>query len=188
MLLRAMALAVSVGFALSPAHAEQGAKSSKGKSKRTAQAPKQRYQCKVGPYEKQTRLVLVTVRSKPVYVAYWSSDGPFHCSFETWRGAGRAHWFVSMEGTVNNLISGSMPIERNGDKYLIHARDVDRMPYCGTFGLISGVLTVPLKKGICDWKELPSGSAAGEEAEPDEGTPAASPRAAHHTGSHAEAG
>src|SRR5690606_38136308 len=153
MLLRATALAVSIAFALSPAYAQptgkttqQNAKSTKSKSKRTAQAPKQRHQCKVGPYEKQTRLVMETVRNKPVYIAYWSSDGPFHCSFETWPGDGRARWVDLKAGTVINLISGTMLIERNGDKYYVHARDVDRMPYCGTFGLISGVLTIPTKK------------------------------------------
>src|SRR5690606_16975505 len=174
-------------FALSPAYAQQAGKDNKAKaskakaskakstkSNRTAQAPKQRHQCKVGPYEKQTRLVMETVRNKPVYIAYWSSDGPFHCSFETWPGDGRARWVDSKSGTVINLISGTMRIERNGDKYLVHASNVDRMPYCGTFGLISGVLTVPTKKGHCDWKELPSTEAeapAGQEAAPVEVTP-----------------
>ncbi len=45
---------------------------------------KDRLQCKVGPLEKQTRLVMETVKGKPVYLAYWSSNGPFHCSFESW--------------------------------------------------------------------------------------------------------
>jgi hypothetical protein len=163
MLLRSMALAVAVMFALAPAHAQQNGKStakpqqnakSPAHGKRVAQGPKQRHQCKVGPYEKQTRLVMETVKNKPVYIAYWSSSGPFHCSFETWPGDGRAHWVDSKTGTVINLIKGTMRIERNGDKYYIHADEVDRMPYCGTFGLITGVLTVPTKKGPCDWKDM----------------------------------
>ena len=95
------------------------------------------------------------MKNKPVYIAYWSSSGPFHCSFETWPGDGRAHWVDSKAGTVINLIKGTMRIERNGDKYYIHADEVDRMPYCGTFGLITGVLTVPTKKGRpCDWNDM----------------------------------
>ena len=80
------------------------------KGKPVATGPKQRYQCKVGPYEKQTRLVMETVRDKPVYLAYWSSNGPFHCSFESWPGDGRATWVDSSVGTVVNLISGNMLI------------------------------------------------------------------------------
>ena len=151
MLLRSIAAAIAVAFALSPAYAQQA--KGKAPAKQTAQAAKERHQCKVGPYEKQTRLVMETVKNKPVYLAYWSSNGPFHCSFETWPGDGRARWVDSKAGTVINLISGTMLIERNGDKYFIHAREVDRMPYCGTFGTISGVLTVPARKGPCDWTE-----------------------------------
>lgn len=132
--------------------------------------PKIRHQCKVGPYEKQTRLVMETIRDKPVYLAYWSSDGSFHCSFESWPGDGRAKWLDSSAGTVINLISGTMLIEKTKDKFLIHARDVDRMPYCGTFGQINGVLTVPTKRGVtCDWKEA-EGDEAGK-LNPSEDTP-----------------
>src|SRR5262245_50267585 len=82
------------------------------KSKPVLTGPKHRYQCKVGPYEKQTRLVMETIRDKPVYLAYWSSNGPFHCSFESWPGDGRATWVDSSAGTVVNLISGTMLIQR----------------------------------------------------------------------------
>src|SRR5262245_44055406 len=78
--------------------------------------PKHRYQCKVGPYEKQTRLVMETIKDKPVYLAYWSSNGPFHCSFESWPGDGRATWVDSSAGTVLNLISGTMLIQREKGK------------------------------------------------------------------------
>lgn len=194
MLLRTAALAVALAFATSPAQAQQNAqkkdkpqaksqaKSQARSKQRVAQGPKQRHQCKVGPYEKQTRLVMETVKNKPVYIAYWSSDGPFHCSFETWPGDGRAKWIDSNAGTVINLISGTMLIERNGDKYYIHAREVDRMPYCGTFGLISGVLTVPTRKGApCDWKETSveeAGILKQNEATPAEAAPDAEPQEA----------
>ena len=181
MLLRSIAVAIAVAFAVSPALAQQNSKgASKANPKRVVQGPKERHQCKVGPYEKQTRLVMETVKNKPVYIAYWSSDGPFHCSFETWPGDGRAQWVDSKAGTVINLISGTMLIERNGDKYFIHAREVDRMPYCGTFGLISGVLTVPVKKGQCDWTETSTedaGMLKRNESAPSDAPPAANPDA-----------
>jgi hypothetical protein len=155
--LRAITGAVAVALALAAPSAlpqqQQQKKIQKAKPAAAAAGPKLQHQCKVGPYEKQTRLVMETVKDKPVYIAYWSSNGPFHCSFETWPGDGRARWVDSSAGTVINLIKGTMLIERHGDKYYVHARDVDRMPYCGTFGVISGVLTVPVRKGDCDWRE-----------------------------------
>lgn len=138
--------------------ARAGSRATKKKpqtGKPVATGPKQRHICKVGPYEKQTRLVMETIANKPVYLAYWSSNGPFHCSFESWPGDGRATWIDSSAGMVINLISGTMLIERNADKYLIHAREIDRQPYCGTFGTINGILTVP-RKGDCDWRETTS--------------------------------
>jgi hypothetical protein len=158
-------LTVAAALVVGPAAAQQQKpQPKKVQAKKAAAAPtgpKIRHQCKVGPYEKQTRLVMETVRDKPVYVAYWSSDGSFHCSFESWPGDGRAKWLDSSAGTVISLISGTMLIEKTKDKFLIHARDVDRMPYCGTFGQINGILTVPTKRGTnCDWKET-EGEAAG---------------------------
>ncbi len=162
MLVRSVLAAVAVALSIGPANAQQQKpqntqKTQKAKqpskAKPVATGPKVRHQCKVGPYEKQTRLVMETVRDKPVYLAYWSSNGPFHCSFESWPGDGRARWIDSSAGMVINLIGGTMLIEKTKDRFLIHARDVERMPYCGTEGLINGVLTVPLRKGACNWKE-----------------------------------
>lgn len=168
---RDLAIVLTAGLALgasAPAVPAQADKS-KAKGKRVAQAPKERHQCKVGPYEKQTRLVMETVQNKPVYIAWWSSNGPFHCSFETWPQDGRAQWVESKAGTVINLISGTMLIERNADKFYVHAREVDRMAYCGTFGFINGVLTVP-KRGECAWQEV-----AMENAGKLQGTPSETP-------------
>jgi hypothetical protein len=149
------------------------------KGKPVATGPKHRYQCKVGPYEKQTRLVMETVKDKPVYLAYWSSNGPYHCSFESWPGDGRARWVDSSAGMVVNLISGTMLIQREKGKFVLHAREVDRMPYCGTFGIISGILTVPTPKGECTWQETSSEEAgrlrAEETAEPQAAPPQGAP-------------
>jgi hypothetical protein len=177
---RVMLLAASIAVAATPAFAQQ----KKAPAKQAANAPKLTHQCKVGPYEKQTRLVMQTVKEKPVYIAYWSSNGPFHCSFETWPGDGRAHWTDSKAGTVINMISGSVLIEKNGDKYFVHARDVARMPYCGTFGSINGVLTVPARKGDCNWKETEledaPASTPAEQQQPDGARTAAAGEFAPH--------
>ena len=171
-------LAAAAALVVMPAQAQQQKPQPKPVQAKKAAAPtgpKIRHQCKVGPYEKQTRLVMETIRDKPVYLAYWSSNGPFHCSFESWPGDGRAKWLDSSAGTVINLISGTMLIEKSKDKFVIHAREVDRMPYCGTFGQINGVLTVPTKRGvICDWKEL-EGDEAGKLNPSEEATPEAAP-------------
>jgi hypothetical protein len=186
MLARLTLLAAAIALAGPPALAQQKKvqQNKAQKGKQAVNGPKLRHQCKVGPYEKQTRLVMETVKNKPVYLAYWSSNGPFHCSFETWPGDGRARWTDSSAGTVINLISGTMLIEKNGDKYFIHARDVDRMPYCGTFGLINGVLTVPARKGNCDWKETESEEAGKLLQEPE---PAEQPKSDPFPGAQAAA-
>lgn len=171
-------LTAVAALAVAPAMAQQQKpppKQAQAKKAAAPTGPKVRHQCKVGPYEKQTRLVMETIRDKPVYLAYWSSNGPYHCSFESWPGDGRAKWLDSSAGTVISLISGTMLIEKTKDKFLIHAREVDRMPYCGTFGQINGVLTVPTKRGvICDWNEMESDE-AGRLNAPEESPPAAAP-------------
>lgn len=190
MLVRTVLAAVAVALSIGPGNAQQQKPQKAQKTQKTqktpkaksvATGPKVRHQCKVGPYEKQTRLVMETVRDKPVYLAYWSSDGPFHCSFESWPGDGRARWIDSSAGMVINLIGGTMLIEKTKDRFLIHARDVERMPYCGTEGLINGVLTVPLRKGACNWKETDVEEAGRlnppEAASPPQAAPEAGPSA-----------
>jgi hypothetical protein len=121
-----------------------------------AYVKKEQLQCKIGPYEKQTRFVMETVKGKPVYIAYWSSNGPYRCSFESAPGDGKSHWLDSSLGIVVSLLSGTLLIEDDKTHFTITAREVDRMPYCGTFGVISGVLTVPKDKHECTWEEKTS--------------------------------
>ena len=154
MLARRVVVMFALALAATPGIAEQN------KGKVPASASKERYQCQVGPLEKQTRLVMETVKGKPVYLAYWSSNGPFQCSFESWPNDGRAKWVNSASGMLINLISGTMLIKREPNQYIVRAQEVDRMTYCGTDGVISGILTVPMRKGKCTWVET-SASAAG---------------------------
>ncbi len=164
-------LAVAAGISLLPSagwSAEAAKKPAPARAptsaKSTAQTqspkPDHRMQCKIGPYEKQTRFVMETAKGKPVYVAYWSSNGPFRCSFESRPQDGYAQWLESSAGTVVKLVKGVLLIEQNGGNYFVTARDVDRMTYCGTDGLINGILTVPQKGGECTWKELTSEEAS----------------------------
>ena len=122
--------------------------------------PDHRMKCQIGPYEKQTRFVMETAKGKPVYIAYWSSDGPYRCSFESRPQDGYAQWLEASVGTVIRLISGTVLIEEKRGVYTVTARDIDRMTYCGTDGLINGVLTVPRKGGECRWEETTSAEAA----------------------------
>ena len=126
--------------------------------KKAARAEKvDRHQCRIGPEEKQTRFIMETVQNKPVYLAYWNKVGGYRCSFEARRsGDGYTRWSETSVGTVIKLIQGTLLIERNGNDFEITLRDVDRMTYCGQFGLLSGVLTVPANKAECTWKEMTS--------------------------------
>jgi hypothetical protein len=101
-----------------------------------------------------------TVKDNPVYLAYLSSNGPFHCSFGSWPNDGHAKWINSTAGMLINLISGSMLIKRERNQYILHAREVDRMTYWGTDGVISGILTVALRKGNCTWVVTTSNEAS----------------------------
>lgn len=113
--------------------------------------PDHRMQCTVGEYAKQVRFVMQTNKGKPIYVAWWSSNGPFHCSFESRREDGR--WADSAAGTTIALRNGSLLIERQGDFYNVRVLEVDRMTHCGTEGAINGTLVVPRIRGVCTWTE-----------------------------------
>ena len=129
---------------------------------------KQLLQCKIGPYEKQTRFALETANGKPVYIAYWSSNGPYRCSFESAPHDGKTTWLDSSVGIVISMLKGTLLIEDEKTHFRITAREVDRMPYCGTFGIISGVLTVPKDKKDCAWEEKTSEEAGRIDPEPAE--------------------
>jgi len=117
-------------------------------------------QCKIGPYEKQTRFAMETANGKPVYLAYWSSNGPYRCSFESSPSDGKTRWLDSSNGIVVSMIKGTLLIEDDKTHFTITAREVDRMPYCGTFGVINGVLKVPKDKHDCTWEEKTSEEAS----------------------------
>ena len=59
-------------------------------------------------------------------------------------------------GIVVSMLEGTLLIEDEKSHFRVTARDVNRMPYCGTFGVISGVLTVPKDKKDCVWEEKTS--------------------------------
>lgn len=150
LLMPALACALAAG----PAIAADPARKTKARP-----VVKEKLECKIGPYEKQTRFVMETVKGKPVYLAYWSSDGPYRCSFEAAPGDGRTRWLDSSVGIVVSMRSGTLLIEDDKAHFSITAREVERMPYCGTDGMISGTLTVPKNKQDCTWEEKTSAEA-----------------------------
>ena len=74
----------------------------------------------------------------------------------------------SSVGIVVSMLKGTLLIEDEKTHFRITAREVDRMPYCGTFGVISGVLTVPKDKKDCTWEEKTSEQAGHIDSEPAE--------------------
>lgn len=155
MRMRIIALAAAL-LALPAAGAQTDAKPAPKPKPKALPVAKKLLQCKIGPYEKQTRFAMETANGKPVYLAYWSSNGPYRCSFEAAPGDGKTRWMDSSLGIVITLLSGTLIVEDDKTHFTITARDVDRMPYCGTFGVISGVLTVPKDKQECKWEEKSS--------------------------------
>jgi hypothetical protein len=157
--------ALTITFACTSGHAAEPAQKAPPRAKPVV---KQLLQCKIGPYEKQTRFALETANGKPVYIAYWSSNGPYRCSFESAPHDGRTTWLDSSVGIVVSMLKGTLLIEDEKTHFRITAREVDRMPYCGTFGVISGVLTVPKDKKDCTWEEKTSEQAGHIDPEPAE--------------------
>jgi hypothetical protein len=147
------------------AFAAEPAKKPAGK---TRPAVKELLQCKIGPYEKQMRFAIETADGKPAYIAYWSSNGPYRCSFESAPNDGKTKWLESSVGIVVSMLKGTLLIEDEKTHFRITAREVDRMPYCGTFGVISGVLTVPKNKKDCIWEEKTSEEAGHLDSSPAE--------------------
>jgi hypothetical protein len=160
---RLLTLGILLALAGTASHAAEPAKKAAPRQKPVV---KQLLQCKIGPYEKQTRFALETANGKPVYIAYWSSNGPYRCSFESAPHDGRTTWLDSSVGTVVSMLKGTLLIEDEKTHFRITAREVDRMPYCGTFGVISGVLTVPKDKKDCTWEEKTSEEAGHIDSEP----------------------
>jgi hypothetical protein len=148
-------LAMPLFFGTGPALAAEPANKPKSKPKPVV---KQLLECKIGPYEKQTRFAMQTANGKPVYIAYWSSNGPYRCSFESSPNDGRTRWLDSSVGIVVSMLKGTLLIEDDKTHFTITAREVDRMSYCGTYGVITGVLTVPKAKNNqeCTWEEKTS--------------------------------
>jgi len=161
---RLLALSIVLALAGISTHAAEPAKKAAPRQKPVV---KQLLQCKIGPYEKQTRFALETANGKPVYIAYWSSNGPYRCSFESAPHDGRTTWLDSSVGIVVSMLKGTLLIEDEKTHFCITAREVDRMPYCGTFGIISGVLTVPKDKKDCTWEEKTSEEAGHIDPEHD---------------------
>src|ERR1043166_7143121 len=115
-------------------------------------------QCRIGASERlQTRLAMQITKNKPVYVAFWNSNGPYRCSFEARRsGDGFTRWSETNVGTLVTLIKGTVLIRHVGKDFEVTMRDVDRMTYCGQFGKLSGTFTVPANKSECTWQEITS--------------------------------
>ena len=159
--------AMTAALVIAGASSNAAEPAQKGKA-RAKPVVKELLQCKIGPYEKQTRFAIETADGKPAYIAYWSSNGPYRCSFESSPQDGKTKWLDSSVGIVISMLKGTLLIEDEKTHFRITAREVDRMPYCGTFGVISGVLTVPKNKKDCTWEEKTSEEASHLDPGPEE--------------------
>jgi hypothetical protein len=101
----AFALALATGLANAAEPAQQKPAATK------KPVVKKLFQCKIGPYEKQTRFAIETANGKPAYIAYWSSNGPYRCSFESSPNDGKTRWLDSSVGIVVSMLEGTLLIE-----------------------------------------------------------------------------
>lgn len=117
----------------------------------------ERLMCTFGPYERQVRFAMELVKGKPSYIAFWNSSGAFRCSFDAKRDDAMSKWADYGDNTVITLLrgKGSALIEKERGGYLVRVQDLDRMPFCGTHGEITGILTMTRQKGgktECHWQ------------------------------------
>jgi hypothetical protein len=117
----------------------------------------ERLMCTFGPYERQVRFAMELVKGQPSYIAFWNSSGAFRCSFDAKRDDAMSRWADYGNHTLITLLrgKGSALIEKEHSGYLVRVQELDRMPFCGTTGEITGILTLTRQKGgkaECHWQ------------------------------------
>ncbi len=143
----AICFAVGLGAAIA---ADTPKKSQPAKAATAVRGPSmEQLSCRTGPNDEQVRLTVVMVKGKPMEFAYYSRLGNKVCSIHGRRGDAYTKWEDTDEKSHVKLLEGVADLEYRPGYVKLKFSDVGRMPYCGMFGELNGVVEVTSKKSEC---------------------------------------
>jgi hypothetical protein len=146
--MRNAAIAIYLAVCLGTAMAADSPKASKG-AKASAAPPMEQLTCRTGPNDEQVRLVVVVVKGKPMEFAYYSRFGNKVCSIHGRRGDAYTKWEDKADASHIQLLAGRADLEYKPGYAKLKFSDVTRMPYCGMYGDLNGVVEVSSSKSEC---------------------------------------
>ena len=121
-------------------------------SKDSKTPPIERFTCRTGPNDEQARLIAEAVKGRVMEFAFYSRLGTRVCSIHGRRGDGVTKWEdvdAQAGATVIKLRSGSAQIEYKPGHVQLKFASVERMPYCGMYGDLNGMIEADVKKPEC---------------------------------------
>ena len=114
--------------------------------------PLEKFSCRTGPNDEQARLIAQVVKGRVMEFAFYSRLGTRVCSIHGRRGDGLTKWEDVEEKTGTTVIklrSGSAQLEYKPGHVQLKFDDVERMPYCGMYGDLNGMIEADVKKPEC---------------------------------------
>ena len=105
--------------------------------------------CRTGPNDEQVRLVVVAVKGKPMEFAYYSRFGNKVCSIHGRRGDAYTKWEDKADAAHIKLLAGGANLVYKPGYAKLKFSEVTRMPYCGMYGDLNGVVEVSRDKSEC---------------------------------------
>lgn len=160
--------------AVSAAHAADAAKKHVEPAPKGKVIPLEKFMCRTGPNDEQVRLIVEAVKGRAMEFAFYSRLGTRVCSIQSRRGDGQTHW-EDADGQAGKALiklrSGHALLEYlPGHHVKVTFSDVERMPYCGMYGELNGLIEAVQKKAECGMQGLFEGA---NEVEPKKKTNAA---------------
>ena len=124
--------------------------------------PLEKFMCRTGPNDEQVRLIVEAVKGRAMEFAFYSRLGTRVCSIHSRRGDGVTHWEDSEGGGGTariKLQTGHALLEyQPGHHVKVTFSDVERMPYCGMYGELNGLIEAVQKKAECGMQGLFDGA------------------------------
>ncbi len=121
----------------------------------------EKFSCSTGPNDEQVRLIVEAVKGRAMEFAFYSRLGTRVCSIHSRRGDGQTNW-EDAEGAggkaLVRLRTGNALLEYEAGHVKLTFSNVERMPYCGMYGDLNGVIEAIIKKPECGMQGLFEGA------------------------------
>ncbi|MEO7726345.1 MAG: hypothetical protein ABIS45_03775 [Burkholderiales bacterium] len=137
-------------------------KTAKAHAGKKAKVPlHEKFSCSTGPNDEQVRLIAEAVKGRAMEFAFYSRLGTRVCSIHSRRGDGLTRWEDAEGGggkSLVRLLAGNALLEYESGHVKLTFSDVERMPYCGMYGDLNGVIEAVIKKPECGMQGLFEGA------------------------------